>query len=158
MEPRFLVDGMLGTTVKWLRAMGVDTIFKPDEDDSLLLREAASTGRILLTSDRELARRGGPLVRLIETQILEEQIAAALKGTSPALLNYNTGRCLCCNNVLDFIRGEEYQNLIPKYVFKIHDVFMRCSGCKRIYWEGTHVEGIRKQVEKLRRYLAGDRT
>ncbi|MDD1677142.1 MAG: Mut7-C RNAse domain-containing protein, partial [Methanomicrobiales archaeon] len=56
---------MLGTLTRYLRFMGYDTLSANSleggnaAEDTVLLRIAENEGRILLTRDRELARRGG---------------------------------------------------------------------------------------------------
>jgi uncharacterized protein with PIN domain len=37
---RLLADGMLGRLARWLRALGYDTVYAPDTDDTELLRRA----------------------------------------------------------------------------------------------------------------------
>jgi len=152
-KPRFIADSMLGTLAKWLRALGFDTVFEATAHDSALLRQAGKEGRILLTCDRELAGRGGELTRLIAFESLEKQLAAVLRGVPVSDLDSSVSRCLCCNGELDTVDKEQCRLQVPDYVFATHDFFIRCLRCDRIYWEGTHVEGIRKRLKKLRQYL-----
>jgi uncharacterized protein with PIN domain len=56
---RFAADAMLGSLARKLRAFGFDVAYYRSGDDAGILRVARSGGRILITSDRELAARGG---------------------------------------------------------------------------------------------------
>ncbi|MGI0081019.1 MAG: Mut7-C RNAse domain-containing protein, partial [Nitrososphaerales archaeon] len=57
-EPKFLVDGMLGSLSTKLRILGFDTLYDKESSDLQLLEIAKESGRILLTSDHELLLRG----------------------------------------------------------------------------------------------------
>jgi len=67
-QPRFLADRMLGTLCRYLRFMGYDTVSATEmaegntREDTILLARARAEGRILLTRDRELARRGDTML------------------------------------------------------------------------------------------------
>jgi uncharacterized protein len=71
LKNRFLADRMLGTLTRYLRFMGYDTIsangLSPgdSQEDTRLLDLAYRDHRILLTRDRELARRGGAQAVLV---------------------------------------------------------------------------------------------
>ncbi len=57
---RFLVDSMLGKSVKWLRCLGVDTVmWEGARHPHELLSLAASEGRVVLTRDRKLLAKPG---------------------------------------------------------------------------------------------------
>ncbi|MGC8839517.1 MAG: Mut7-C RNAse domain-containing protein, partial [Anaerolineae bacterium] len=73
-DPTFLLDGMLGRLARWLRILGYDAAFEPDLEDAQLVRRARAEGRILLTRDRDLARRRGVRVLLLEYECLEGQL------------------------------------------------------------------------------------
>ncbi|MEM3712558.1 MAG: Mut7-C RNAse domain-containing protein, partial [Thermoproteota archaeon] len=55
MSLRFLVDSMHGYVARWLRIMGYDTVYLNNIGDHEAVR-IASEGRILITSDIELAK------------------------------------------------------------------------------------------------------
>ena len=57
---RFMVDSMLGKSVKWLRCLGVDTVmWEGARHPHELLSLAASEGRVVLTRDRKLLAKPG---------------------------------------------------------------------------------------------------
>lgn len=80
--PSFLVDRMLGTLCRYLRFMGYDAESACSmaegnpREDTLLIRSAERKGRILLTRDRELARRAGAGAVLVAGDDVIDQIRA----------------------------------------------------------------------------------
>jgi uncharacterized protein with PIN domain len=53
-QPSFLADAMLGRLARWLRVLGVDTLYEPTLSDPELVSRAELDGRIVLTRDRAL--------------------------------------------------------------------------------------------------------
>ena len=52
-----VVDGMLGKLARWLRMLGVPALYRSSWDDEELLRVLAEPSSLLLTRDKDLARR-----------------------------------------------------------------------------------------------------
>ncbi|UCC96210.1 MAG: hypothetical protein JSW40_01105, partial [Candidatus Omnitrophota bacterium] len=44
---------------------------------------------------------------------------------------------------------ENIKSLIPPYVYKTQDFFMRCLSCHKIYWQGTHWGNVKKVIRSL---------
>jgi len=144
----FLVDGMLGRLAKWLRILGYDTAYFPDLDDNELVRLARAEGRILLTRDRELARRRGLHSILIEDDQLEAQVRQVLRelGLSE---ERPFSRCPVCNALLRRVEKESVRDKVPPYVFQTQEQFSLCPQCGRIYWKGTHWQRMREKLARL---------
>ena len=146
-EPRFVADVMLGRLARWLRALGNDTLYFRDAPDRRLLTIALAERRRLLTRDVALsrvARDAGFLIRAegLDLQIREVTEACGL-GARRAL-----SRCLECNSVLAAAPPEAVRNRVPPYTFATRPQFWLCPGCGRVYWAGTHVDGIRRRLER----------
>ena len=73
-SPLFLADAMLGRLAKWMRLLGFDTLYAGQASDHQIAALARAEGRIVLTRDRELARRKGIRCLLVDSQVLEEQL------------------------------------------------------------------------------------
>jgi uncharacterized protein with PIN domain len=145
-EPRFVADVMLGRLARWLRALGYDTLYLRDALDRRLLAVALADRRRLLTRDAALARRAreaGLLVRAeeLDAQIREVTVACGLAG-GRAL-----SRCLECNGLLAAAIPESVRERVPPYTFATRREFWTCTGCRRVFWAGTHVAGIRRRLE-----------
>jgi len=96
---------MLGTLTRYLRFMGYDTMSANSltpgstREDTLLLEIASRDDRLLLTRDRELARRGGAQAVYIDSEEVMDQIrqVADLGLIEPTL---RMSRCSLCNTRL----------------------------------------------------------
>jgi uncharacterized protein with PIN domain len=145
---RFVADAMLGTLAKWLRILGYDTEYDPDRDDHQLVRLAREENRMLLTRDRELARRRGVRVLLISSEHLEAQVYQVL-----AELNLEPdrsfSRCPVCNELLAEIDGETARTRVPTYVARTQEQFRSCPACGRIYWRGTHWQQMDERLAQM---------
>ena len=139
---------MLGTLAKWLRILGYDTLFDPDLDDHQLVRLARAEDRILLTRDRELARRRGISVLLIASQELRAQIGQVLADLHLEP-DRSFSRCPVCNELLADIDRETAQSRVPAYVARTQTRFKSCPGCQRIYWRGTHWQQMDDQLSQF---------
>lgn len=143
----FLLDGMLGRLARWLRLLGYDAAFEPDLKDIQLVRRARAEGRILLTRDRELARRRGVRAILIRSDHLEGQLAQLQRETNLAAEG-RTPRCPVCNEPLEPMPRDQVWGLVPPYVFVHHTRFELCPSCERVYWPGTHWEDVQERLEE----------
>ncbi len=144
---RLIADAMLGRLAKWLRVLGYDTLYWRG-DDAGLLRLALAESRLLLTRDTRLPPRLPPGRTLfIESDHYDAQLRQVVDriGRPP-----HTGRrCLRCNLLLETTEKARLRGQIPEFVWYRHDRFVRCPGCLRIYWEGTHFERMREAVLRL---------
>ncbi len=146
--PRFVVDQMLGQLARWLRLLGYDAVYSNRLDDPELARLSQAEDRILLTRDRELARRRRVRAILIESDQPAEQMAQMvheLRIHPVAPLS----RCLVCNAPLAAMEREAARDRVPPYVYATQRQFSCCPGCDRIYWPGTHWHSMRDAVERL---------
>lgn len=150
---RFVLDVHLGTLTRNLRLLGFDCWYRTDADDPELAEVAVAQERTLLTRDRGLLMRGavvhGHLVRSQEafTQTVEVCRRFGLAG---ALAPFT--RCLECNGQLDDVAEADVADRVPPLA-RGHDRYVRCPGCQRVYWPGTHHDRLTGLVAALRREL-----
>jgi hypothetical protein len=144
--PRLLADAMLGKLARWLRILGYDTLYMQDDDVSIAQR-ARAEGRIVLTRDHGLAERRGLRTLFINAQDLDaqlEEVVTALGRPVDA-----APRCMLCNGKLRRIPVEVARSFVPAYVAQTHTLFHRCAECGKIYWQGTHWQGIARQLDEV---------
>jgi hypothetical protein len=139
---------MLGTLAKWLRILGYDALFDPDIVDHQLVRLARAEDRLILTRDRELARRRGVRVLLIAGEHLDDQIQQVLADLDLEP-DRSFSRCPVCNEPLLVIDRETARSRVPAYVARTQDTFRSCPVCLRVYWRGTHWQRINEQLTRL---------
>jgi len=144
---RFLVDVNVAKLGTLLRMVGLDCTGAPLLDDAVLAETAVREGRILLTRDRNLLKRKiimhGHLVRNIlpEKQLLE---IISLYGLSDKLQPYT--RCMKCNASLMPVKKKNILHRLEPLTKKYYDTFFYCSGCRSIYWSGSHKSGMDKII------------
>ncbi len=147
---KFLADAMLGRLAKWLRILGYDTAYFSQIEDSELVRIARAEGRMLLTRDRELARRKGFSCLLIESDRFEEQMRQLLRDLDLDV-DSSSSRCARCNTALRPVGKEEVEERVPPYVLRRHEHFSLCPRCDKVYWRGTHWQRMWQRVDEIRR-------
>jgi len=136
----FICDHMLVKLARWLRMAGFDTIVPEEQDDAALWNIASSSGRVLLTRDKELSsRKGIKAVRIISDDIREQ-----FKELGDLLRSFGQDdrvtRCPLCNSALVAMELEQARRFssIPPKVMEAQNVFYSCPGCRKVYWEGSH--------------------
>jgi uncharacterized protein len=147
-RPRFLVDEMLGSLVRWLRILGYDTVYVRNMKDTEVLEQARREDRCLLTRDRQLAGRAGNRGLLLTSTNLDEQlaqVAAAYHIGSSELMT----RCTLCNGLLIRAKAEAVSAEVPERVRELHDEFFVCQSCGQVYWKGTHWDRINERLARI---------
>ncbi len=149
-EVLFLADVMLGRLARWLRLLGFDTLYYNDISDNRLLRIAKEQGRFILTRDTRLVKIKGIkdylLIKANDSfsQLLE--VIDTLKLTRFNLLS----RCVKCNGMLTQILDKnEIKDSVPEFVFLHFKLFLRCSDCGKVYWDGTHPRKFREKLSEV---------
>jgi uncharacterized protein with PIN domain len=152
MEPRFLVDAMLGKLARWLAILGYDAKFAgvDGRSDLELLRQAQSEGRIFVTRDRGIPDVAGLRQVVLRDEDFEAQLRRlagelALKPDPARLFS----RCAYCNEPLETLTREQALPLVPPKVRTLETPFWRCRVCGRLYWNGTHTDHIVSTLRRL---------
>ncbi|MBI5887713.1 MAG: divalent cation tolerance protein CutA [Deltaproteobacteria bacterium] len=149
-RPKFYADAMLGKLARWLRTLGYDAAYSRRISDRELVEEAVRQGRVILTRDTLLVKRRAAVGRsfFVESGDINEQLRQVDKrfelDASRALT-----RCLRCNTVLRKIERDLIRGGVPAYVYETQKEFSKCPSCGRIYWAGTHREGMIKTLSDI---------
>jgi uncharacterized protein with PIN domain len=155
--PRFAADAMLGRTARWLRILGFDCTFSPDVEDAELARHALEEGRVVLTRDRALPEEWSlPRVQVLAAERPYAQLVEVLRAFGLADRVRPFTRCPACNAPLEAPPREAVRGRVPERVHATHARFQRCPRCGRVYWEGSHVERMRRVAERLRADVAAE--
>jgi uncharacterized protein with PIN domain/sulfur carrier protein ThiS len=149
-ESRFMVDAHLGALAKRLRLLGFDTLCAEDSDDAEIARRAAAERRILLTRDRELLKRKavthGCYIRQRRTS---DQLVYVLERLQLRSAARPFTRCVECNGILEAVPLSEVTDRVPEGVAKSFRRFQICTGCERVYWQGSHYRAMEKTVRQV---------
>ena len=142
MRPKFIVDVNVGRLATWLRIMGYDAAFPRNASDNELARLAIKENRMLITRDSGfLLRRAVRLGQLRMLYVVADDLRSQLSQLIRELhldLDGGFSRCLRCNEPLIPVDKAAVADQIPDYVAWTQSVFSQCSGCRRVYWPGTH--------------------
>ena len=149
-EVRFIADVHLGRLARYLRLLGFDTVFEPGLGDADIACRAAKEQRVVLTRDRGLLKRRivthGCLVRATRPhrQLEEILVRLQLHGLArPFTL------CTRCNHPIEAVAKAEIRDRLQPDTARYYERFHRCSGCDRIYWEGSHYDKMCRFVDRL---------
>ncbi len=165
--PRYLVDEMLGKTLRWLRILGFDALWAKDmrqtyeEDiDNRIILTALNENRILVTRDKTLALRAikyGVNVILVPNNLddITKMLIYVLSNSGMKLqlildtLRKIPARCPICNGSLIKIKKEDVKNRVPPRVFLFNNEFWICKNCGKIFWRGSHWRRIEKVIHEV---------
>jgi len=146
----FIADAMLGRLARWLRFLGFDTLYYSDISDSRLIRIAREQNRFVLTRDTRLVRiravKDYLLIRANDSysQLLEVITTLNLREFNPFSI------CVECNGQLTRISDKkEILDLVPEFVFLNFNLFLKCSNCGKIYWEGSHPQKFKEKLSEI---------
>lgn len=158
---RFLADAMLGSVARKLRIFGFDTLYVADTDDDHILRLGVEQDRIILTADRDLFKRmtkeGAKGVLVDGANDLDDMAHIFVKLDISIDQSKIGSRCAACNNTLDARTPMQVDGLVPATVLARHEGFWQCTSCKKVYWEGGHLERIRDFAGRLAERLAASK-
>ncbi len=144
----FIADSHLGGLARLLRMAGFDTLYRNDYADREVVELAARDGRVVLTRDRDLLKRGavrhgGYLRATIPAAQLREVVARF--GLAGQFRPFSL--CTVCNLPLRPVARESVLERLPASV-KIKPLhFTTCDACGRIYWEGSHWRRMRALLD-----------
>jgi uncharacterized protein with PIN domain len=147
---KFIADVHLGKLARYLRMLGFDTHYARQETDGEIIDLSVSQKRLILTRDLGILKNSrvthGYFLRHTnpKQQLREVVDRFDLKGLIAPFT-----RCLDCNGRLVQVDKNEIAELLQTDTRRYFETFFRCSGCQRIYWEGSHHERMRKLISFL---------
>jgi uncharacterized protein with PIN domain len=150
-NPKFILDVHLGKLARYLRMMGFDSLYRNDYKDDHIIEISLRDKRIILTRDKGILMNErvthGYWLRSI---YIREQVAEVLRRFDLfSQLNPFT-RCTECNAEVAKVAKKEILDVLKPGTRKDYNEFFRCTGCGKVYWEGTHHKRMQKFIESLR--------
>ncbi len=147
---RFLADVNVGKLATLLRMAGMDTATAPGLDDRGLVEKGAAEGRILLSRNRDLLKRGRVVHgHLVRSQEPREQLAEVLALYDLAGKTRPFSRCLRCNTLLQPVAKAAILHRLQPLTRKYYHHFHICPACRRIYWRGSHHHNMQRLLTTL---------
>ncbi len=141
---RFICDVMLGKLAKYLRMLGIDTLYSRTTSEPKLLKTALSDQRTLLT------RRTGLLQKKMNSPFYFVRSNNPKNQLKEVIDHYSISSedirpltlCLLCNRILEDVDKNSIENNVPEYIFNTIEDFCQCPDCKKIYWQGSHYNNM----------------
>lgn len=148
-EKRLFADRMLGKLARILRMIGQDVEYVREGDPLEIANRARDEGRVLLTRDTRLAKREPRgQVLFVESNYPFHQARQAIRDLE-LVLDPSFRRCVEDNGLLAAVKKEDVVGDVPSYVLATQEEFMRCERCRRVFWAGTHLDGMRRLIGAL---------
>jgi len=149
---RFVLDVHLGRLARLLRLLGFDALWHSDAEDAALVATSVGQGRILLTRDRGILKRGA----LVHAYYVREtgarrQLVEVVRRFDLLGAVRPFGRCLECNGLIVAVDKREVEDRVPPRTRRDFEEFCRCTGCERVYWKGSHYDRLRAVVDEVAR-------
>lgn len=104
----------------------------------------------MLTRDRGVLR-GGNLPRhlFVESDHVREQLRQVVDAFSLSPRARLFRRCVECNGELEAVAREAAAGRVPPFVLETQSEFRRCVRCRHLYWHATHVERVRRELDRM---------
>ncbi len=154
---RFVADGMLGSSARWLRMLGYDVKYCNDALDDDLLRVAEHENRVLLTRDAELFRRAcaaGLRAAFVEGGSEAERLASIARCFDIRLeVDMSVTRCPVCDSPLKKVGREAVLDRVESGTLRHYSEFWLCEGCGKVYWRGGHWAKITEILNKAKELM-----
>lgn len=147
--PAFIADCHLGKLAKYLRLIGLDTLYFPQIDDNVLIDLANAEKRVILTRDKALYERKRADCFYLESIQTEEQLREIIKTFKLKDKSRSFSRCIVCNEPLKGIDKKVIAQRLPPKVLKYFSHFEICKKCDRIYWHGDHYKRMKAFVKDV---------
>ncbi len=155
---RFFADEMLMKLTRWIRIMGIPVEHLKGMHDLKLMALVKSKKAALLTRDEELLKRckkRGIKCFFVPEAKPEVQIAAIALHFHIKLPKFPSNTlCPACGKKLEKVPKKSVKGLVHKRVYERRRLFWKCTGCKKIYWRGTHYVKLKKAHAKIYRMLS----
>jgi uncharacterized protein len=149
-DPRFVLDVHLGRLAAHLRMLGFDTFYRSCFDDAEIAAVSADEGRVLLTRDRGLLKRGnvtrGYWLRETDSRRQAAEIIARY-DLARAIRPFT--RCMACNEKLVDVSKAQVADRLPPRTAELYDEFRQCPRCGRVYWKGSHYRRMELWIATL---------
>ena len=156
MPKRFILDVHLGILAKYMRALGIDTLYENYYSDEDIVEIALSEGRTILTRDRGiLKRKAVKYGYLVKSSKSKRQLKEVFINFDLLSSTLPFSRCMRCNGLLKPVAKKDLVNELDPLTEKYYNEFFRCSSCENLYWKGGHWERMRLFIDEFFNELNG---
>ena len=147
---RFAVDRMLGRLAKTLRLLGYDTLYAKDMTAEQL-RVIGESGERLVLTRGQTAQRFPHLDKVLslKSEYPPEQLREVVERLGLDTRSGLWTRCTLCNAHIECVEKASVEALVEAKIFRLYEEFYLCTGCGHVYWRGSHVDRILRNLGKV---------
>lgn len=147
----FLVDINVARLAGLLRMVGFDAeAVGRETTDKATLDKAIDEERILLTRNRDLLKQRRLVFgHLVRSQDPEQQLREVINLYSLQDRIRPFSRCIACNGLLAEVDKKTIIDQLLPLTKKYYHRFYQCTGCGKIYWQGSHHDKMTAQLERI---------
>ncbi|MCK9374782.1 MAG: Mut7-C RNAse domain-containing protein [Syntrophobacterales bacterium] len=147
---KFLVDQPLGGLAKWLRFCGFDAVLVRLAPDQPATWPPPRPRTHILTRQETGHRLPRPDLLVLTSPDPEGQLTEVFRRLGLSARDLKPlSRCSHCNEPLAPVDRDLVQDRVPEYVFHYQRQFYECPRCHRLYWPGSHIQGITGALRDL---------
>ena len=151
-EPRFVLDVHLGRLARYLRLIGLDSLYRNDYSDDHIVRLSVDEHRTILTRDRGILKRSAVTHGYwLRHTTPREQLAEVVRVFDLWDRIAPFRRCMECNGELRPADRADVLDRVPPGAARDFDAFSECTECGRVYWRGSHYDRLASLVRELLR-------
>jgi hypothetical protein len=149
-EISFAADRMLGRLARMLRLLGYDTLYAPNMTPAQLLEISGNGQRLILTRG-DTQRRFPSVTRILslKSEYPPQQLCEVVERFQLDTRSGLWTRCTLCNALIEKAAKPAIESQVDPKVFRLYEEFYRCTGCDHVYWRGSHVERILKNLSRI---------
>lgn len=149
-DPKFVNDVQVGALAKYMRMCGFDTLYNNKFSAHDIAGISLKERRTIITRDRKILKQSnvthGYWVRNSDP---ERQLQEVIKRFQLEKSIMPFVRCILCNAMLEDTPKNEIMHLLPANVRETRNEFKRCTGCSKIYWQGSHFVRMQSFIDEL---------
>jgi uncharacterized protein len=150
-KPKFILDVHLGTLAKYMRMLGLDTLYQNNYEDEEIVKISLKEKRTILTKDRGILKRSEVTHGYwIRSSITMDQLIEVINRFDLKEQIKELSRCLICNSLLKRISKEKVIDRLPRKVKEYQQEFYYCENCDKIFWKGSHYTKMKGIIGKLK--------
>lgn len=141
-KARFILDVHLGGLARYLRMAGFDVLYNNEDwGDKYIADRGGKEKRIVLTRDIGLLKRSSVVYGYyIRKKDSYEQFKEVSERYQLREYYEPFTRCIRCNGAIEKVSKTEIIEKLEPGTIKEFNEFWQCTGCKQIYWKGSHYD------------------
>ncbi len=142
---------MRGRLCRWLKLLGYDTEYYRGGSGRELIYRSLKSRRIIITRRENIDKNTGYKLFIVDTENSREKLKRVVNNFNLSIDKSKIyTRCIECNQKLESVNKDSIEGVVPRHIYRVHNNFLRCTECEKIFWRGTHRNLIEKELKQLK--------